>query len=346
MEVRHIAVDRINGFERRPSGVYVPGKAELKKVLDKAKSDLEKKAPINYLPFGNEINSLGIAKKISQAVLLVGPTGVGKSMLARKMALEWDMPFLYITCDPDKTEGKIMGRPDVVFGSFEVGGKVETMPLQHFRPSSISTAGLSGEPVVLFIDELHKLRKNVDALFHPLINEREVNLSDHLGPGEVYSLHRDTVVIFALNPYYGDAGIETVGPAMRQRVKTLYFPMVTDADKMIQIVEANVGDIKGHRQKIESICQMCAAISRVYLESRREGTTGQDDLQIKTQLSKVLSTINEAPSPRIVVKTTEAILAGQPADDAVLEGIFNPITNDFGSTARALTTIAHDVYGI
>lgn len=344
MTVKHISIDRINGFERRPSGIYVPTKETLKKTLENAKVPSDEK--IKYVPHGNEEQSLEIAKKIHQGVLIAGPTGVGKSMLVRSMAQKWGIPFLWFTCDPDKTEGKLMGRPDMVFASAEIEGKMELLHLQQFRPSSISTAGLSGEPVVLFIDELHKLRKDIDALFHPLINERVVNLSDHLGPGEIYPLHKDTIVIFALNPYYGDGGIERVGQAMRQRVKTLYLPMVVEKSKLIEIVRANVDGFEKHNSVIEKICDMCASLARVYLESRREAVTNANDQQIKSMLKSVMMNLNEAPSPRIIVNTIRAIVSGQNPSEAVLEGIFNSITNDFGQTAASLKTMAHDIHGI
>ncbi len=344
MKVTHLALDRINGFERRPSGVYIPTKESLRGVLEKARIPEEEE--INYISQGNERQSLEIAKKIGQSALLVGPTGVGKSMVVRSLAQEWKLPMLWFTCDPDKTETKVVGRRDVDFANVEINGKVEMVQFKHFNPSNIGIAGLCNEPIVLFIDELHKLRKDIDSLFHPLINEREVNISDHAGPGEVYPLHKDTIVIFALNPYYGDGGIERVGQAMRQRLKTIYFPMVTEDKKLMAIVEANVSGIQAHRETVEKICKLCAGIARVYLESRHEAVTEVDDHRIKNELKGTMTNITEAPSPRIIVNTTKAIVAGQDAGSAVLEGIFNAITSDFGATARALMQIAKDVYGI
>jgi len=187
MEAKQLMLERINGHVKRPSGVYVPTKEYLKKVLEKAMVPPEENIP--YVPHSNELKSLEIAMRTKQSVLLAGPTGVGKSMLARYIAQQWKLPFLWITCDPDKTEGKIMGRPDIVFATIDVNDDAQLMHMQQFRPSAISIAGLAELPVVLFIDELHKLRKDIDALFHPLVNERVVNLSDHLGPGEICPLH-------------------------------------------------------------------------------------------------------------------------------------------------------------
>ena len=344
MEAKQLMLERINGHVKRPSGVYVPTKEYLKKVLEKAMVPPEENIP--YVPHSNELKSLEIAMRTKQSVLLAGPTGVGKSMLARYIAQQWKLPFLWITCDPDKTEGKIMGRPDIVFATIDVNDDAQLMHMQQFRPSAISIAGLAELPVVLFIDELHKLRKDIDALFHPLVNERVVNLSDHLGPGEICPLHDETLVLFALNPYYSDGGIERVGPAMRQRLKTLYFPMLTDTEKMMKIVTSNLGDLKGNEEIIKNICEMCAAICRIYLEYRKEAAARAEDMEIKGKISNALPNISEAPSPRVIVNASRAIVAGQEPQDAILENIFNAITNDFGATAQALVSVAEDTYSI
>ncbi|MEM5814791.1 MAG: AAA family ATPase, partial [Candidatus Aenigmatarchaeota archaeon] len=317
------------------------------KVLERCKVAAEPAIP--YLPQGREVESLEVYRKVSKSVLLVGPTGVGKSMLVRRMAQVWGLPFLYATCDPDKTEGKMMGRPDMVFGTVEVNGETKMVHFQQFRPSAISVAGMSGEPVVLFIDELHKLRRDMDVLFHPLVNEREVNLSDHLGPGEVYKLHPETVIIFALNPYYQDGGIEKVGPAMRQRLATIDFEMVTNADRLLEIVKANLGDLGGREDIAKRICEMSASLCRVYLEHHKRTVVAATDsasMEVKNRLRAVLMSINEAPSPRLLVDSIRAMKGGLDPATAVLQGIFNAITNDFGATARALQTIAQDVYNI
>ena len=82
------------------------------------------------------------------------------------------------------------------------------------------------------------------------------------------------------------------------------------------------------------------------MEYRKEGTTTTGDATIKSELSRVLASISEAPSPRLIVNTARAIVAGQDVSDAVREGIFNAITNDFGPTANALATMARNTYNI
>jgi MoxR-like ATPase len=338
-----------NGSYRRTrGGIFIPERNVLLDTLKKTIVPPDKK--LNYIPYGDELNSLEIAQKTGQAVLFAGPTGVGKSMLALKYAQNTGLPFLYSTCDPDKTQGQLMGKPNLLFSVVELDGKPFVISNQVFMPSNISIAGLAGEKVIIFIDELHKLRKDVDVLFHPLLQERIVNLSDHLGPGEIYNLHPESLIIFSLNPYYGDSGIEKVGPAMRQRVKTLYFPMITDENKIFEIVKANVDGYenlaKDKQETFKRIVLMSMAIARIYLEYKKQGTTNQDDLTLKNELKNSLPLINEAPSPRLLVNVAKCIVAGQNPRDALIEGLFNAITNDFGLTTNGFLTQAMSWYNI
>jgi len=270
-------------------------------------------------------------------------------MLVRAMAKKWGVPFMWMTCHPDKTEGQMLGRPDIVFASEEVDKEVKTIQMQQFRPSAIAYAGLANEPIVLFLDELHKLRRDMDALLYPLINEREINLGDHLGPGEIYKLHPETIVVLALNPYYEGGGIERVSPAIRQRVATIEFEMITEASKLMDIVRANVSGLGPHEAVVQSVCEMCASLAKVFLEYKKRAVVSVTDantVRIKANLSNSIRHINEAPSPRVVVATAEAIIAGQTPARALQQCVFNAITNDLGSTGVALKTIAQDVYSI
>lgn len=339
VRINELKIDNLNGsYVRHRSGIFVPSRQVLDETLLSAKVSGNESVP--YVPQGNEIFSLEIARRNSQSVLIAGPTGVGKSMLVRHIAKKWDVPYLYITCDPDKTEGKLMGRADLLHTTVELDGTVHGMSFQVFRPSAISISGLAEQPVVLFIDELHKLRKDVDSLFHPLVHERVVNLTDHLGPGATFKLHPETLVVFALNPYYGDGGIEKVGPAMRQRLKTLYFPMVTSEEKLLEIVKANVSGLDGVLPEVTKMCEMCASICRIYLEYRRESISTPKDKTLTSDLKAILPMLNEAPSPRVIVNAAKSMVAGQRPLEAIKEDIFNSIANDFGQIVQSLVTMA------
>ncbi|MFA6530510.1 MAG: AAA family ATPase [Candidatus Micrarchaeia archaeon] len=326
---------KVPGYDRRPSGVYVPNAELMKAALEKAKIPADKK--IRYLPQDNEIGSLDIARKTGHAALLVGPTGVGKSMLTRFMAQRLGLPYLYITCDPDATRSNMTGHENVIFTQTDGGAE---MRVQQFMQSNVSIAAMCGQPVVLLIDEFHKLRPGLDAIFYPIAHERELNLSGILGPGEIYQFHPESLIVFALNPYYQNGGIEKVDQAMRQRLQTIHLGMISNETKLLDIVMANVPGADLHRGILEEICKLCAGLCRVFEAYRNKTAAEKRDADLIMRIEQHLTAINEAPSPRLLVRTAECIVAGQDPQHAMKQNIFSAITDDLGPTVTALASIA------
>jgi hypothetical protein len=136
---------------------------------------------------------------------------------------------------------------------------------------------------------------------------------------------------------------------MRQRLATIYLSMITDKEKLMRIVEANLGDLGAQKDIAGKVCAMAGSICRIYLAPKKEDVispTDSDTMSVQTRIKHVLANINEAPSPRLIVETVRAIRAGLPPAIALQEVMFNAITSDFGETARALRTMAGDVFEI
>jgi flagellar biosynthesis GTPase FlhF len=76
VKIKAMNVDRINGYRRSTSGVFVSDRGMIVKMLAEHKIPSDEKYP--YLPQGRELEIIERARKLQQAVLLVGPTGVGK----------------------------------------------------------------------------------------------------------------------------------------------------------------------------------------------------------------------------------------------------------------------------
>jgi ATP-dependent metalloprotease FtsH len=97
MAVMEQALNRLSvGLERSLAGSHVTfttvdGKVRLSDVIgiDEVKQDIAE--IINFLQHGHELRAIGA--KVPKGVLLIGPPGVGKTMLAKAMANEANVPF-------------------------------------------------------------------------------------------------------------------------------------------------------------------------------------------------------------------------------------------------------------
>lgn len=337
MQIRALEVKKINGYRLSSSGVYVPDKEMVRDILAQRKIAPDLNYP--YKPQGKEVEELERARRLQQAVLLVGPTGVGKSMLVKFLAKKLDLPYLEVVCHKDMTDGKLRGTAELHFMPVEIDGRTETLQIKAFAPKDVALAGLADQPVVLFFDELHKMREGIETILHPLTNERYVNLSDIIG--ETPYLHRDSLVVLALNPYY-EGGIERVPTALRARLKTLELRMITDEATLVDIVVANVPDAQKLRKTIlKKLARVTAGIARAWEEITTNQTIYRSDrlvTAIGTELKKpdVAGNIAEAPSPRALVQAVRSIMDGEAEDAAIRNHLVKSVVRDFGVTANAL----------
>jgi hypothetical protein len=136
------------------------------------------------------------------AILMRGPTGVGKSQVARGIAAELELP--YIDVRGSTMDESDMGIPDLV-ASKEAGCYTKMLPSWYVRACR--------EPVVLMLDELNRAMPSVMQAFFQVVLDRELGN----GPtGEAARLHPETRVIAAIN-HGTEYDVNEMDPALLRR---------------------------------------------------------------------------------------------------------------------------------
>jgi hypothetical protein len=137
------------------------------------------------------------------AVLMRGPTGIGKSHLARQVAEGLELPFVDVR-GSTMSEGDVGGYPDID-GMKETGVMTFCMPSWFVRACR--------EPVVLMLDELNRSLPGVQQSFFQLILDRELGNDKD---GNPYRLHPDTRVFAAVN-HGAEYDVNDMDPALLRR---------------------------------------------------------------------------------------------------------------------------------
>jgi len=137
------------------------------------------------------------------AVLMRGPTGVGKSHLARQVAEHHNLPFIDVR-GSTMSEGDVGGYPDIE-GMKDSGIMTFCMPSWFMRACN--------EPVVLMLDELNRSLPGVQQSFFQLVLDRELGNDKN---GNPYRLHPETRVIAAVN-HGSEYDVNEMDPALLRR---------------------------------------------------------------------------------------------------------------------------------
>ena len=137
------------------------------------------------------------------AVLMRGPTGIGKSQVTRTIADELELPFIDVR-GSTMQEGDVIGYPD----------------LEAMKRDGVSTFCLPSwfvkatkEPVVLMLDELNRSMPGVMQGFFQIVLDRELgNDAD----GNPICLHPETRVFAAVN-VGNEYDVNDMDPALLRR---------------------------------------------------------------------------------------------------------------------------------
>ena len=117
--------------------------------------------PPFYLPIGSEVEVFEAAYRKKLPVLLKGPTGCGKTLLAQYMAHRLGpMPLITVACQEDLTATDLVGR-------YLLEGQ-ET----RWLDGPLTRAVKAG--AICYLDEIVEARKDTTVLIHPLTDHRRI----------------------------------------------------------------------------------------------------------------------------------------------------------------------------
>jgi len=339
VRLKVVLPERLNGLRRTGRGVYVATQESIRAELDKFIPGLDS-LPARYVPQGNEKQRLEIARKNGNAVLLSGPTGVGKSLLVYDYAAENGLPLLVFTANEDATDWKMRGSLAIhMIPAMDEEGRMHDLKVQVFSHAQVAMAAMADRPVILFIDELHKIREGVTSLLHSIANPTERKLYCYEMTGEYYKLHPESMLVGALNPSYGEGGIDRLDAALRRRLPTIHLDM-PGQETVVKIVLANFKKLDPKTvELVKKLAEVQAAIVTARSGVEERSPSAVVDARLDTQ---TLSSIIESPSPASIVETIRAVTSGLPVMDAVEMYMVNTIVTDFGHARRALISYVDD----
>ncbi len=333
--------DKINGWQKTRKGIYVPTQESIKAMLAEKVPKLDR-LPAEYVSQGDEMKRIEIARKNGKPILLSGPTGIGKSLIALTIAAQEKLPLIGYVANEDATDYKMRGSQDLqVMPMLDEQGGVHEIRFKTFSPAPITLAAMAEQPVVLFIDEFQKMRQGIVSILHSLFNRTERRLNCEDLTGENYPLHPETTVIVAINPKYGEFGITRLDGAVRRRFATIPLDM-PGKDGIIRIVEANVPDLNDkEKELIEGLASIQRMLYKAMVSTSEASPAASMDIDPRLD-SAVLTNIVEVPSPASIVETIRDVRAGLEVLAAVEMNMIDSIVNDFGSPRKALVEVFRD----
>jgi len=137
------------------------------------------------------------------AVLMRGPTGIGKSQVTRTIADELDLPFIDVR-GSTMQEGDVIGYPDLEAMKRD-GVSTFCLPSWFIRATK--------EPCVLMLDELNRSMPGVMQGFFQIVLDRELGNDSE---GNPICLHPETRVFAAVN-VGNEYDVNDMDPALLRR---------------------------------------------------------------------------------------------------------------------------------
>ena len=184
-----------------------------------------------YRPCTDEVQIAEQAVQAGLPVMLVGPTGCGKSRFVQHMAARLKSPLVTVVGNDDTTTADLVGRYLVH------GGDVD------WNDGPLTRAVRSGS--VFYLDEVVEVRREALAILHPLADDRQQLFLERTG--ETVQAEPGFAFFSSYNPSRS-IGFKELRAAFRQRFVTLaldYLP--TEDEAAVIIAETDIEEAKALR---------------------------------------------------------------------------------------------------
>ncbi len=202
-----------------------------------------------YVSVGEEEDIFRAAYHQQLAILLKGPTGVGKTRFVEAMAHDLGRPLITVSCHDDLTTADLVGR-------FHLEGG-ET----RWVDGPLTRAVREG--AICYLDEVVEARQDTTVVIHPLADHRRQLPIDRIG--ETLDAAPGFCLVVSYNPGYQSV-LKDLKDSTRQRMVAIDFDFPpADVEEKVIAHEANVDPAVAAR-----LVQLANAIRRLERAGLRE----------------------------------------------------------------------------
>ncbi len=223
-------------------------------ALSSVQDAAERLKAVGYLPSPEIASSAFLADRLEKPVLVEGPAGVGKTELARALALatgrtlirlqcyegldeskalyEWEYAkqLLYTQLLKDKIAEAIAGTQTLAEAAERIAGSANLFFSERFLlPRPLLAAIRSPEPALLLIDEVDKADPEFEAFLLEVLSDFAVTVPEL---GTIQAVHKPRVVLTS------NAARE-LSDALKRRCLHLYIDFPT-AQRELEIVRSRI----------------------------------------------------------------------------------------------------------